>query len=62
MTSDSGKKWVRQQHYQRREDAPVSKSLPYMVMDSMGAIVRELAFHVLPLGHLGDPVLWHDPR
>ena len=40
MTSDSEKNWVRHQHHQRREDAPVSKGLPFMVMYITGATRR----------------------
>ena len=55
MTSDSEKNWFRHQHHQRREDAPVSKGLPFMVMYITGAIgvcgirvVRELDFLLAP--------------
>ena len=40
MISDSEKNWVRHQHHQRREDAPVLKGLPFMVMYITGATRR----------------------
>ena len=40
MASDSEKNWVRHQHHQRREDALVTKSLPFMVMHITGATRR----------------------
>ena len=59
MTSDSEQNWVRHQHRQRREDAPASKGLPFMVMYITGAIgvcgirvVRELDFLLAPLDTL----------
>ena len=68
MISDSEKNWVRHQHHQRREDAPVLKGLPFMVMYITGATRRlrnpdckGACISCLLLGHLGDPVLWHFP-